>query len=63
MIVNFLALEGKNKQKLQISVIFHVFRIFKRVGRQEFSENRGFQWPIAGAEEVLRQNMTSLSYI
>ena len=59
MIVNFLALEGKNKQKLQISVIFHVFRIFKRVGRQEFSENRGFQWPIAGAVQIAEPNMTS----
>ena len=33
--------------------------IFKG-GRQEFSENRGFQWPIAGALQIVRPNMTSL---
>ena len=34
-------------------------KIYLRVGRQEFSENRGFQWPKAGSVLIVRPNMTS----
>jgi hypothetical protein len=51
--------DGELKNEFWKKCVWFIFLVV-RGSRQEFSENRGFKWPIARAVQIVRPNMTSL---